>query len=189
MLYSVVKDPAQTASDLNHDLDVIQKWAYQWKMFFNPDPTKQANEVLFSCKKTPQIHPDIFLGGTVVTQVNEQKHLGLVLEKKLSFEQHLDGKIRKAKTNIGILKYLSKYLPLKTLDQMYKTLVRSHLDYCDLIYHIPPSLHPSPQGLVLHSLMKKSRKYSIPSRACYHRHLERVKSIKTIRKTWLGKSV
>ena len=56
---------------------------------------------------------------------------------------------------IGILKYLSKYLPLKTLDQMYKTLVRSHLDYCDLIYHIPPSLHPPPQGLVLHSLMKK----------------------------------
>ena len=85
MLYSVVKDPAQTASELNHDLDVIQKWAYQWKMVFNPDPTKQANEVLFSCKKTPQIHPDIFFGGTVVTQVNEQKHLGLVLEKKPIF--------------------------------------------------------------------------------------------------------
>ena len=28
-------------------------------------------------------------------------------------------------------KYLSKFLPIKTLDQMYKALVRSHLDYCD----------------------------------------------------------
>ena len=28
------------------------------------------------------------------------------------------------------------FLPRKTLDQMYKALVRSHLDYCDIIYHI-----------------------------------------------------
>ena len=53
MLYSIVKDPVQTANNLNHDLDIIRQWAYQWKMEFNPDPTKQANEVLFSCKKTP----------------------------------------------------------------------------------------------------------------------------------------
>ena len=35
-------------------------------------------------------------------------------------------KIIKAKKNIGLLKHFSKFLPLKTLDQMYKTtLVRS----------------------------------------------------------------
>ena len=32
-----------------------------------------------------------------------------------------------------IIKHLSKYLPVKTLNQMYKPLVRSHLDYCDII--------------------------------------------------------
>ena len=47
MLYSVVKNPIQTAADLNHDLDVINQWAHQWKMEFNPDPSKQAKEVLF----------------------------------------------------------------------------------------------------------------------------------------------
>ena len=41
----------------------------------------------------------------------------------------------KAKTIIGFLKRLSKFLPLKTLDQMYKALVHSHLDYCDIIYY------------------------------------------------------
>ena len=51
MLFSVVKDPNITANDLNHDLDVISKWAHQWKLEFNPDPHKQATEVLFSCKK------------------------------------------------------------------------------------------------------------------------------------------
>ena len=51
MLFSIVEDPLICASDLYHDLDVINKWAYQWKLEFNPDPLKQATEVLFSCKK------------------------------------------------------------------------------------------------------------------------------------------
>ena len=52
MLFSIVKYPVLSADDLNHDLDIIFQWAHQWKMEFNPDPTKQATEVLFSCKKS-----------------------------------------------------------------------------------------------------------------------------------------
>ena len=51
MLFSIVKDPAVSATDLNHDLNIIRQWAHQWKMEFNPDITKQATEVIFSCKK------------------------------------------------------------------------------------------------------------------------------------------
>ena len=40
MLFSIVKDPVISAGDLNHDLDIIYQWAHQWKMEFNPDPTK-----------------------------------------------------------------------------------------------------------------------------------------------------
>ena len=29
----------------NNDLVKINTWAYQWKMSFNPDPNKQAQEV------------------------------------------------------------------------------------------------------------------------------------------------
>ena len=38
-----------STNDLNHDLDVIRQMAHQWKLEFNPDPTKQATEILFSC--------------------------------------------------------------------------------------------------------------------------------------------
>ena len=73
MLFSIVKDPLICASDLNHDLDVINKWAYQWKLEFNPDPLKQATEVLFSCKKNISNHPQIFFNGIAVAKVKEQK--------------------------------------------------------------------------------------------------------------------
>ena len=72
-------------------------------------------------------------------KVNEQKHLGLSLDSKLSFERHVNEKIINAKKGIGIIKYLSKFLPIKMLDQMYKAMIRSHLDYCDTIYHVPAS--------------------------------------------------
>ena len=41
-LFSVVHDIKTTANDLNKDLELINRWAFQWKMNFNPDPTKQA---------------------------------------------------------------------------------------------------------------------------------------------------
>ena len=46
-IFSTVTDPTLTASELNHDLKLIEQWAYLWKMSFNPDPNKQAIEVLF----------------------------------------------------------------------------------------------------------------------------------------------
>ena len=38
---------------------------------------------------------------------------------------------------------------------MYKALVRSHLDYCDIIYHIPSRQNQAPLGVTLNSLMEK----------------------------------
>ena len=137
-------------------------------MEFNPDPIKQATEVIFSCKKNSVNHPPLTFNGDAVVKVNEQKHLGLTLEPGLSFEKHLSEKIIKAKKNIGILKHLSKFLPLRTLDQMYKALVRSHLDYCDIFYHLPSITHQPPLGRTLCSLMEKveSRKNTISSCSC-----------------------
>ena len=71
--YSTVKSPVISAEDLNHDLAIIHQWAHQWKKEFNPDPTKQASEVLFSCKKVSPNHPQLVFNGSVVKKINEQK--------------------------------------------------------------------------------------------------------------------
>ena len=171
MLFSIAKDPHIPANDLNHDLDIISKWAHQWKLEFNPDHLKQAAEVIFSCKKTPPIHPQIFFNGTAVVKVKEHKHLGLLLESNLSFTKHVTDKIKKAKQNLGIIKHLSRYLPFKTLDQVYKALVRPHLDYCDVIYHIPSTWWS------IKCSNGRARKDPIPSRSCYHWCMARFKSV------------
>ena len=90
-----------------------------------------------------------------MSKVKERKHLGLTLDPKLSFGRHVNEKIIKAKNGIGIIKYLSKFLSIKTLDQIYKALVRSRLDYCDIIYHIPTSNSQINLGATLNSLVEK----------------------------------
>ena len=64
-------------------------------------------------------------------------HLGLYLDKKLNFSQHINIKISKANKETGIIKRLSHILPRKSLLTVYKSFSRPHLDYCDVIYDQP----------------------------------------------------
>ena len=85
MLFSIVKNPVISPSELNHDLKIISQWAHQWKMEFNPDPNKQATGLLFSCKGNSPNHPPLYYNDTVVSVINEQKHEGFILDSKLIF--------------------------------------------------------------------------------------------------------
>ena len=54
-LFSMVHDVNTSASDLNEDLERISNWAFQWKLNFNLNPNKQAQEIIFSRnRKLPQ---------------------------------------------------------------------------------------------------------------------------------------
>ena len=46
-LFSIVTNPTLSAFELNSDLKVIENWASQWKMSFDPDPNKQAVKMFF----------------------------------------------------------------------------------------------------------------------------------------------
>ena len=58
-LFSAVHDVNTSANELNNDLYQINKWAFQWKMSFNPDPSKQAQEIIFSRKTKKICHPSL----------------------------------------------------------------------------------------------------------------------------------
>ena len=88
-------------------------------------------------------------------KVEEHKHLGIVLDSKLTFSAHIKSAISKSRKGIGLLKYLSKYLPRHTLNELYKLYVRPHLDYGDVIYHIPAKVCQFSGSVVLPKLMEK----------------------------------
>ena len=85
-LFTVVHDKDITAAQLNRDLKITAEWAYQWKMQFNPDVTKQAIKVIFSQKKNKPIHPPVYFRESEVASKQKQKHLGMILDLSLNFK-------------------------------------------------------------------------------------------------------
>ena len=68
LIYKNYNDLNATAIDLNNDLAKINDWAYQWKMNFEPDLFKQAQEVLFSRKIKSQNLPCFHFNNNPVNQ-------------------------------------------------------------------------------------------------------------------------
>ena len=106
-------------------------------MSFNPDPRKQDVGLIFSKKTAETDHPLVFFKDAAVMTVDQYKHLPVILDPKLSFSAHIQAAITKSRKVIGMLRFLSKYLSINTLNELYKLYVRPHLDYGDVIYHIP----------------------------------------------------
>ena len=104
-LFSKVKDATFSNTKLNNDLNKISKWAFQWKIFLNPDPSKQAIGICFSRKRDNENYPPLVFNDTKVQIANRQKHLGLILDSKLDFSEQIDSKINKCSKIIGIMIY------------------------------------------------------------------------------------
>ena len=78
-------------------------------MSFNPDPTKQAIEVLFFKKEKIGQHAPLYFNEAIVARQNTHKHLDLTLDNKSKFTHHVTDKTKMANKLLGTLKYLSKY--------------------------------------------------------------------------------
>ena len=106
-LYSVVHDSTSSSVSLNNDLLKVSQWAYQWKMIFNPDVSKQAQEVVFSRKGIITNHATVYFNNDSAIRENFQKHLGLFLVSKLNFSGHINEKIKKATKCINVIRKMN----------------------------------------------------------------------------------
>ena len=69
-----------------------------------------------------------------VSQCKSQKHLGIILDSKLTFEDHHKAVLSKTNRIIGLLRKLQNLLPREPLITIYKAFVRPHLDDCDVLF-------------------------------------------------------
>ena len=104
-------------------------------MQFYPDKNWQAIQVIFSQKKDAVIHLSVFFIGSDIAVKMEHKHLNMIPDSNLNFQSQLRKAIIKARKGIGIIRYISRYVPRDIIDQIYKLYVRAHLDYGDIIYN------------------------------------------------------
>ena len=77
-------------------------------MSFNRDPSKQAQEIIFSRKTKKISHPLLHFNNSIVSQTPYQKYLGIFLDARLTFEEHLKVITTKVNKTIGLMRKLPK---------------------------------------------------------------------------------
>ena len=103
-------------------------------MSFNPDPSKQALEIIFSRKKMKSSHPSVYFNNIPVNSTLVHKHLGMLLDDKLSYKHHPKFVFSKIRKTIGLLRKFQQILPRQSLITIYKSFIWPHLDYGDIVY-------------------------------------------------------
>ena len=102
-LFPVVHDVAISSCDLNYDLNRVWKWAFQWKMSFNPEPSKQAQDVIFTRKLQKKKLPPLYFNDSSVKETCTQKHLGILLDFRFDFQEHWKSLLKKVNETVTLL--------------------------------------------------------------------------------------
>ena len=89
---------------------------------------------MFSRKTKKLLHPSLSLNDIVLKNSMSQKYLGLTLDVKLNFVEHIKYITQKISKNMGLVCRFQSILLTSSLLTIYKTFVRSHLSYADVIY-------------------------------------------------------
>ena len=116
------------------DLKLINNWVFQWKMQFNPDRNKLAQELYFSKKAGNQKSLDLTFNKSNAASSPSVKHLVILLDSRLNFNEHVQSKTNKCYKIIRLIKKFSIYQPREALLRIYKSFVRPNLDYGDIIF-------------------------------------------------------
>ena len=103
-------------------------------MRFNPDPTKESQEVIFSRKINKIDYPLLYFNEFLVKSSSTHKHLGMKLDTKFNFSLHLQNVQNEVNKTIGLLRKLQNTLTGTSLTTIFKSFIRPHLDYGDIIY-------------------------------------------------------
>ena len=79
-------------------------------------------------------HHKYQMSGKGLEHIEEEKDLGFLIEEKLDFHQQAAAAIKKAKRVLGLVKRTFLNLDATTLPLLFTSLVRSHLEYGNLIW-------------------------------------------------------
>ena len=133
---SIAKNKNDSTKNLTHDLSLISKCVFKWKMLFNSDSTKPAQEVIFSRKNGDSAHPNTSFNDMSVERASQQKNLRIYLDKRLNFKMHIETVLCKVNKGSSIIKNLRYTLPRKSLLTIYKAFLRPHISLTNLAMNI-----------------------------------------------------
>ena len=128
-MYCIGKDKARINSLLEQDFQLAAEWFYKNGMVLNPDKchymclgsnvdgTEEFNSLSYKLNNS-----------------KEEKMLGIVIDRNLKFENHIDSICRKASQKLSALNRISPYLDINKRKIIYNSMIKSQFSYCPLVW-------------------------------------------------------
>ena len=126
-------NPEQLQIKINSELQNHHQWCCVNKLSINPSKT---NITIIPPKQTKATIPHLHLtcDGSAINIVDSAKYLGVVIDKELSFKQHIKMMEGKVTCSVGMLSKLKHFFPQNIMPQIYYASVHPFLSYGIIIW-------------------------------------------------------
>ena len=114
---------------LQKDLDNLEEWSNVWLLKFHPEKCKHMR-----IGRKSDSTATYTLQGHNLETTHEEKDIGVKIDDNLEFEQHVYEKVQKANQMFGLLRRTFEHLDDTMFIPLYKSLVRTHLDFSSSVW-------------------------------------------------------
>ena len=130
-LSHISKTPSDAILSLTHDINVSINWFEDNGMQANPDKFQ-----FLALSPTGENKFQIYINeDTIIKSEQYVKALGVTIDNKLNFTQHISNICKKAARQLNALTRISNHLDLKSRKIIYQSFVASNFNYCPLVWH------------------------------------------------------
>lgn len=121
----------QDCEQLQQDIDKMYSWTANSLLKFHPDKCSTMR-----IGRTNLEDFDYVMGPdkTVLKHSSVERDIGVFIDDKLNFDEHIHNKVSKANSVMGIIRRTFEYLNNRTFLLLYKALVRPHLEYANQVW-------------------------------------------------------
>ena len=121
----------EDSTKVERTTDNFSDWSFRWDMDFNTKKCKRLHIGKHQYKENYCMKNN---KGERYQNVIEEEDLGVIIYTKLKFDFHISAKINKTNRNLGIINRSFSYMDKSMFLNLYKTLVRSHLEYASPVW-------------------------------------------------------
>ena len=133
-IFSSSNDANELVVRLNSDLAHVCNWLKENRLQMHPSKCKMMfigsphhiNNII--CEEP------VVANGKPIPRINTQVCLGVNPDENLSWASHIEMICKKASSGIGAIKRIKPFVPMHTLESIYKSLVQPYFEYCSPLW-------------------------------------------------------
>ena len=125
--------PYVEANNINKVIKTLENdsiWLFQW--FSDNQIKANKNDCLLAINNNKKVSMNI--DDIKIENTSSEKLLGIIIDSKLNFKQHLEGIIKNFSRKMNVLSRITPYVTLVKPNLLMMSFFTSQLNYCSLVW-------------------------------------------------------